>query len=471
MAKVSPENSPKRLFGSIGLGFWQAWWMLAMCTDILLPTGDNALFSVFLIPLVLAITALGYLAVVFLEKRFTPLTKRSRILPATALFCCVGTLGMAVSAHGLVPDTLASVCFFAALVLFSLGNALLLILWGELWSTLAMGQVGRHLYISYAFAFVPFFLIPLLPLLISIIIIALLPLCSLLILRNSQNEPRRKPLDIGYEIEALSKVRIFLAIILLNIVWGFYQGTVGVLGNGVDFTQNTFLVAGICLAALVLNLIIAAPTVEPFALFKPIMPAIAGGLILTTILPVELLYIGDGFVVLGGYCLDILIMLVSCDIAFRARMPVALTFGVTIFIARCGSLIGMLISRIDVFAQAGAVSIGISLAAVLVVLVGTLLFTQADLQKLYSVHAPVSADAGIDKKSHLIAKRCGLSSREEDVLILLAYGRSAPYIGQELSIAVGTVKRHISNIYRKIGVYDRQSLHDVIENGKLGKGD
>ena len=45
----------------------------------------------------------------------------------------------------------------------SLGNALLLIMWGELWSALATGRVGRHLYVSYTFAFVLFFVAYALP--------------------------------------------------------------------------------------------------------------------------------------------------------------------------------------------------------------------------------------------------------------------------------------------------------------------
>lgn len=30
-------------------------------------------------------------------------------------------------------------------------------MWGKLWGTLATGRVGRHLYLSYAFAFLLFF--------------------------------------------------------------------------------------------------------------------------------------------------------------------------------------------------------------------------------------------------------------------------------------------------------------------------
>ena len=48
-----------------------------------------------------------------------------------------------------------------------------------------------------------------------------------------------------------------------------------------------------------------------------------------------------------------------------------------------------------------------------------------------------------------------LSERETEVLGLIAAGLSNREIAQELVIAVGTVKRHINNIYGKLGVHSR----------------
>jgi DNA-binding NarL/FixJ family response regulator len=48
-----------------------------------------------------------------------------------------------------------------------------------------------------------------------------------------------------------------------------------------------------------------------------------------------------------------------------------------------------------------------------------------------------------------------LSSRELDVLRLLAAGRSNKEIGAELHIVEGTVKNHMTNVLGKLGVLDR----------------
>ncbi len=49
----------------------------------------------------------------------------------------------------------------------------------------------------------------------------------------------------------------------------------------------------------------------------------------------------------------------------------------------------------------------------------------------------------------------GLTQREIEVLRLLAQGRSNSQISEELVVAEGTTRRHVANIYEKIGVANR----------------
>jgi LuxR family maltose regulon positive regulatory protein len=48
-----------------------------------------------------------------------------------------------------------------------------------------------------------------------------------------------------------------------------------------------------------------------------------------------------------------------------------------------------------------------------------------------------------------------LSEREFEILRLIAAGQSNEEIAQTLVIALGTVKKHINNIYGKLGVHSR----------------
>lgn len=71
------------------------------------------------------------------------------------------------------------------------------------------------------------------------------------------------------------------------------------------------------------------------------------------------------------------------------------------------------------------------------------------------------------KRCRALSEKCDLSERQYEVLVLIAQGRSAKYVEQELSISLSTAQTHIRNIYRKVGVHSRQELLDEIESTKL----
>ena len=71
------------------------------------------------------------------------------------------------------------------------------------------------------------------------------------------------------------------------------------------------------------------------------------------------------------------------------------------------------------------------------------------------------------KRCRALSNECDLSERQAEVLFLIAQGRSAKYVEQELSISLSTAQTHIRNLYRKVGVHSRQELLDKIEETKL----
>ncbi|HEX9036457.1 MAG TPA: response regulator transcription factor [Ktedonobacterales bacterium] len=52
----------------------------------------------------------------------------------------------------------------------------------------------------------------------------------------------------------------------------------------------------------------------------------------------------------------------------------------------------------------------------------------------------------------------GLTSRELQILAMIARGAVAKEIAHELDVSVKTVRNHISNIYQKLGIFDRSQL-------------
>lgn len=73
-------------------------------------------------------------------------------------------------------------------------------------------------------------------------------------------------------------------------------------------------------------------------------------------------------------------------------------------------------------------------------------------------------------KCERIIEAYGLSPREAEVFRLLAKGRNAEYIQNELFISVSTARTHIYHIYKKIGISSRQSLIDIVEDASFAPG-
>ena len=61
-----------------------------------------------------------------------------------------------------------------------------------------------------------------------------------------------------------------------------------------------------------------------------------------------------------------------------------------------------------------------------------------------------------------IASTHGLSPREKEVFQLIALGKTAPVISDELCIAEGTLKSHTQRIYQKLGVHSRDELRALV---------
>jgi two-component system nitrate/nitrite response regulator NarL len=78
--------------------------------------------------------------------------------------------------------------------------------------------------------------------------------------------------------------------------------------------------------------------------------------------------------------------------------------------------------------------------------------------------------SGIAEEIRLRAapERVALSSREREVLALIAEGMSAPDIGKRLHLSAATVKGHLHSLYEKLGVSERAAaVAEAMRRGLL----
>lgn len=89
-------------------------------------------------------------------------------------------------------------------------------------------------------------------------------------------------------------------------------------------------------------------------------------------------------------------------------------------------------------------------------LVFACLYLHAYIKKRSEASAPTAVP--------FVAKRYGLTKREEEMLEMLAEGMSNQQISSHSFISVGTVKTHAHNIYAKLGIKGRADLAAFLEH-------
>jgi DNA-binding CsgD family transcriptional regulator len=132
-------------------------------------------------------------------------------------------------------------------------------------------------------------------------------------------------------------------------------------------------------------------------------------------------------------------------------------------------VIGFLVAYICVMSvgsETVASSLGqFSLAAVVILLILVTYF----LVRLSNVkergkalESSPTVEKEIEEICKSIARDYKLSQREEEILELLARGHAQPYICEYFVLAPGTVKSHVTHIYRKLNIGKRESLFTII---------
>lgn len=84
----------------------------------------------------------------------------------------------------------------------------------------------------------------------------------------------------------------------------------------------------------------------------------------------------------------------------------------------------------------------------------------------YFLHYPISTSIGMDDLSEEFLSQYGITDREHEIILKVVQGKSNADIASELFISLATVKTHLHNIYKKIGVDSRYDLLAKLRSGQ-----
>ncbi|MFR7738348.1 MAG: helix-turn-helix domain-containing protein, partial [Eggerthella lenta] len=166
--------------------------------------------------------------------------------------------------------------------------------------------------------------------------------------------------------------------------------------------------------------------------------------------------------------LDLLIWVAFSQIAYaQSRDPlktIALMRLLAVLCYPVGAVAGiMLVGNGET--MHGNVAAETTVVGYLVVIATVLLLSSEDMWMLTGRQQPsLSGDDRATQEERIDAwfDSIGLTAREREIGLLLAYGRTQPWIAERLSISENTVGTHVRHIYQKADVHDRQQFIDSV---------
>lgn len=107
-----------------------------------------------------------------------------------------------------------------------------------------------------------------------------------------------------------------------------------------------------------------------------------------------------------------------------------------------------------------------SMSALLVIIATIVLLTRQSKKIDVEINSQAKAEAPSDalpSATDSLAARYGLTSRESEVVTIMAHGYTLRQIGEALYISHDTVRSHSKSIHRKLGIHHKQELLKMIE--------
>jgi len=460
------QSIRSRAWELFGFGAQYAW----MLSVLLCPTiFDYAVDDVWLATTNLILFAglsLSYLVFFLLRNRLGS----SRLHRGTIIVA--GFCGMAATLLVGFPSSFGGkigVSILAA-VLAGFANSVAMLGGNRLWADHRPERAMMHIAPSTFVAVLLSLAIAFIPPVARVFVISLLPPLGNIILANSHaGKPRagsyrRTPLDS----RLTRRMSIYLACLaaVTACVLGFVAGN-GVVGHQM-YSWRVLLGVLIVAAASFALALRCSVTTYLGALSRLSFPIVLIGLALFFALGQGWLWVSVAFVLAGYVLMDLYMWLLNADLVYRSQQTSFAVLARSCALQWAGLVVGFAIGCGNgslPFLPFEIDRVPLITGCIIVLAVAyTFIFSHHDAVLL--AEARSENDLGMAAREDVLARMAeahALSRRETEIFMLLANGRSAPYIQNQLTVSESTVNTHIRNVYRKFGVDSRQGLIDAIE--------
>jgi DNA-binding CsgD family transcriptional regulator len=497
MDRISSQYIQAGLF-LLGLTFY---WFLIMHTIFTTPvwfnnTSLHGTFTWLIMPLsnTLALS-LGVIA----YPLFSPFARHRFLVWAAAL---ITGFGVALVFPGLLRPENIGISYFGAF-LTGVGSAVIPLLWREISVRMLSDQIHKGIFaLSVVFATLIYLVSISLPLLLAFCLAALSPILSVLFFMSANSDNHStgmtEPVDEAqsaskgkkkfavYEkgrVEGSAKKGLPIPLLCSCFIFALPQGIFrsNFLDYSVEIGDSWPLLFALSILVLCLT------TVLTYLSYAKLRNSLLSAYCTPTIL---LLCLGLPFFIKASLLVNILIFVAhfqflvymygELDVTTARRFSASQVVGLGVIFINLGLMSGV---ALGIFFEDFSFKWLVGLVWSILCLVA-LLFHYSVFQAPISGYLSVSGVRGkgveqvqifmtapkerlfgpLDNQCAHLAKLYSLSSREEEILCLLARGKTAQSIADETSISFNTAKTHIAHIYQKMGIHTRQEVMNLIEN-------
>ncbi|MGV8084362.1 MAG: LuxR C-terminal-related transcriptional regulator [Coriobacteriia bacterium] len=447
----------------LGIGFYWAWIYLSFFSTTLFANAAG-LEALVHRTLLISLSAMVFVlfTVVLIANRLSESLER-RLTVFMPIMAALGTL-MTAFMHG--QNQTGYVGLVVGSILTGLGTGWLVLIWDRAYGSLDPKRATVHVAAALVATVLIYFAVMGLPASLAIIVVALLPIMSGAMLISThmtsdctpqQNEPPAVPFSFPWKLA--------LGIGVCGVAFGLVMGTTLASANSLNLIGSLIPAANGVVALLIIIPIVLGSRNLDFALVYRLVLLLMGVAFLALpLLGVSQRPLAFALARAGFTSIDALIWVQLSSFVQRiSGSRLRISGGVRLSL-HGGVLAGLFAELI--LTSWTVVSLSILSAVTVFVLIVVLSFiaSEKDVARAWGL-PPVSPDpiAPWRLACTEIAKDYGLSLRETEIMTLLAKGRSAARIHEELGITVRTVQTHVRNVYSKLDVHSRQDLLDLIE--------
>jgi DNA-binding CsgD family transcriptional regulator len=357
-------------------------------------------------------------------------------------------------------------------VLFSFFTITSWLLWFQIISRLPIMATAIVITVSIAIASVlTWLLVGIYGHRLLLILVIIIALSSLTLVRAIREQGNQALGEKSIKTAERSHTRLPIGLFVVTFCFGVAYMYTTSLTSLEAFHSNFNWDLAVFSLALIIAILVLSRRITVAALFSIAAPITIGSILLT-LLPNVAHTMTSSLFNIGFFTYLAFIIILSCGIIQEQRGDPSRLFFLLVLSSYIGCFVGrLLFPAIDLLftTQVEYYRTILALAMILLLVICTTLCLRATYRLFGNrTHDPHYGFTTLPKHGGISCEQAkesfDLSDRETEVLALLLEGKSATLIAQEMIIAQGTAKAHIGNVYKKMGVHNREELFRMVSH-------